>query len=141
MRTIITVALLSVCSIPALAQSDVPQPLELKDPAKIVAPESPNLHEVEVTWSRQAEPILKNRRVAPASEVKPPDQNYQAACQHGDLKRCSGVNLGTFESRIRVPKSNKMLPTLAKPPTAKINLVAETEERPMPPKKRRPKRR
>lgn len=124
MKTIIAAFVLSVCSATAMAQSD--QPKELKDPATVVAAPSSNLHDVQVVWPR-ATPMLKERKIVPESAVVPPDQNYQAACQDGDVKRCSGVDFTTFESSIRVNKSDEMLPRLTKPAVT-IKLVAESDE-------------
>lgn len=137
MRTIIATVLLSLYSIPAMAQS-TDEPKELKDPATVVTPPATNLHDVEVVWPRET-PILKERKIIPESAVVPPNQNYQAACQEGDVKRCSGVDLSTFESTIRVQKSDKMLPRLMKP-VVHIRLVAEADERRPSPRKRHFKR-
>lgn len=136
MKTIVVLFIMVFPSSVSAQSVDVPK--ELTPPKGPTYPEVGNLHDVEVTWPRQA-PILKDRKVVPESEVKAPDQGYQTPCQNGDIKRCTGVDMATIESTIRVKKP--ALPTIAKP-VVNIKLVAEVEERrPSSKKKRHHKRR
>ncbi len=120
---------------------EVETPKEMTPPTREPKfPEVGNLHDVEVAFPRN-QPILKDRKIVPESAVVPSDQNYQAACQDGDVQRCSGVDLTTFESTIRVPKSERMLSRLNKPLMVNIKLLAEADERRPSSKKRHHKRR
>lgn len=123
----------------SVSAQSVDEPKEMTPPTREPKyPDVGNLHDVEDVVFRRDTPMLKERKVVPESAVVPPNQGYQTPCQNGDLKRCEGVDLTTFESRIRVRKP--ALPTLMKP-VVNIRPSAEVDERRPAPKKRHHKRR
>lgn len=139
MKSLIMIAIfVSLCASTASAKPiEMEEPKEFKAPAKVVtSSDLPNFHEVEMVWPRKT-PLIKERKVVPENAVVPPDQGYQVACQHGNLERCSGIDLAAAESTIRVPKS---LPAIKRPPPLAIKLIADAEE-PLPRRARRWKRR
>lgn len=111
----------------AVAQSPVVEaPNELTPPRhEPKYPEVPNVHEVEMVWPKVT-PLIKDRKEVPEAERKPADQNYQVACQHGDISRCAGVDLQTLESEIRVKKPQL---SVIKKPVIKIKLVSEEHQK------------
>ncbi len=131
-----------LCPTSVAAQASVAEtPKELTPPRhEPHYPEVGNLHNVDAVMFPHETPMLKNRKVVPENAVKAPDQGYQTPCQHGDIVRCSGVDLTKMEEVVVVNKTAQAFPPIKawKPRTFGQTADVSSKSTPI---KRSPKRR